>query len=67
MSRTGGNLMPVGRTNRRAFIAGLGGAAAWPAVLWGQQPIKPKVGYVSAGEPGTYAAGCADGALGRFQ
>jgi hypothetical protein len=24
--------MPVGQTNRRTFIAGLGGAAAWPLV-----------------------------------
>jgi hypothetical protein len=24
--------MPVGQTNRRAFIAGLGGAAAWPVL-----------------------------------
>jgi hypothetical protein len=28
----GGNLMPDGQTNRRAFIAGLGGAVAWPVV-----------------------------------
>ncbi len=25
-----GNLMVFGRTNRRAFIAGIGSAAAWP-------------------------------------
>ena len=30
--------MPVGRTNRRAFIAGLGAAAAWPMVGHAQQP-----------------------------
>ncbi len=28
--------MPVGRTNRRAFIAGLGGVAAWSLVARGQ-------------------------------
>src|SRR5262245_12965276 len=33
----GGNLMLVGRKTRRAFIAGLGGVAAWPMVARGQQ------------------------------
>ena len=28
----GENLMPITGTNRRVFIAGLGGAAAWPVV-----------------------------------
>jgi hypothetical protein len=28
----GENLMPIRGTNRRVFIAGLGGAAAWPVV-----------------------------------
>ena len=30
--------MPVGQTNRRAFIAGLAGAAAWPLRALAQQP-----------------------------
>ena len=34
----GGNLMLIGRTNRRDFIAALGGTAAWPLVARGQEP-----------------------------
>src|SRR5262245_50699458 len=41
--------MPVGRTNRRAFIATLGGAAALPLVARGQTKIL-RVGTV-AGNP----------------
>jgi putative ABC transport system substrate-binding protein len=33
---------------RRAFIAGLGSAAAWPLVARGQQASRPLVGYLSA-------------------
>src|SRR5216683_759986 len=34
---------------RREFIAGLGSAAAWPAVVRAQQPPIPVVGYLYAG------------------
>ena len=41
--------MQVGRTNRRALIAGLGSAAAWPAVGRTQQSRMPVIGRIYLG------------------
>jgi hypothetical protein len=50
------------RMRRREFIAGLGGAAAWPLAARGQQPGLPVVGFV---EPGLADASLDDGAAFR--
>jgi hypothetical protein len=46
--------MPVGRTNRRAFIAVLGGAAAWPLFSAMPAAAQPKtiarVGVLTPGD-----------------
>jgi putative ABC transport system substrate-binding protein len=44
------------QTNRRAFIAALGGAAACPLVARGQQGAMPSVGFVGGAWPDLFAS-----------
>jgi putative ABC transport system substrate-binding protein len=43
--------MPVAGTNRRTFIAALGGAATWPIIVRAQRPTLPLIGFLSSRSP----------------
>src|SRR6516164_2697568 len=48
--------MSLRQVKRRAFMAAIGGVAAWPLLLRAQQPATPVVGFLSTLSPSKMAA-----------